>query len=126
MPTLSDKPRQGNRKNYKPIPTPAETQPEGRIPAAANMAPEERPLYMNNSGVDSIPITFNKVHFTQWEVISAMEGCLDLVRDIEENNAHAELVGPLLMVRVTLEYGISQLLSVNADEPLPEVANEER
>jgi hypothetical protein len=83
---------------------------------------DERPLFMGGS--DEIgPITFKWLDFAIDEALSAMEGCLDLVEDMEDGNSRsAEFFAPLLMCRLTLEYGISQLFSVSPDGALPEVA----
>ena len=85
--------------------------------------PKQRPLYMCNSSDEGpTPITFERLHSAQDELANVMEGCLSLVRDLEDTNAHVEFCGPLVMLRVTLEYGLSQILAISTDEVMPEVA----
>ena len=88
------------------------------------LLPEHRPLYMNNSSEGPTLITFNRLHSTLWEVMCAVGACKELVVSLEERDFSGELLGSLVMLRETLEYCANQILSVNADNVLPEVAHE--
>ena len=89
------------------------------------MDPKQRPLYLSSAdtgGEPPIPITFERLASAQDEVINVMEGCLSIVEDLEGINSHYEFEGPLLMLRVTLQHGVSQLLSVAPDKVMPEAS----
>ena len=85
------------------------------------MDPKQRPLYICTSSEEGpTPITFERLHSAQDELANLLEGCLSLVRDLEETNAHCEFCGPLLMLRVTLKHGLDQILNISTDEVMPE------
>ena len=84
--------------------------------------PKQRPLYLNGSEAEDVPITYEQLDYALTEILHAMNGCLDHVRDMEDINDCSDFCSPLLMWRLTLEYGISQLLSVRPCGPIPEAS----
>ena len=122
MTTLSTSARQGKSKKTKPsTPTPAETPPET---PCIDSDPRQRPLYLCGHGGVSTPITFKQLHHALWDVMSVLDGLRDLIKGIEEGANQCDIIGPLIISRVTVEYIHNCISAVSADEVLPEVAHE--
>jgi len=91
-------------------------------PPAAKPTPGERPLYLNESGVRSAPVTLDQLDFALRQVRHALNGCKDVIDTLEEINRHIEFCGPLLMMGLTLDYAIIKISEVIVDAPLSEVS----
>ena len=70
-------------------------------------------LYMvnneHNGPVGSIkPLSLGDLWYGMDEIVSVMEGCLDMVEELEELNGPYELRAPLLMMRQTLKFGLDR------------------
>ena len=143
MPTLSDKPRQGNRKTSKPIPTPTPTepppeagqvQPEGRIPAAILKG---RKLAYRNMNGDLT--TLNRVSDVAGDLVSklaAIAFILDHTFENEMAKLPLERQAVLMFITASLRDEEEKLYSIWPECPPldsdwfyivqdPEVTNEE-
>ena len=71
-------------------------------------------LYMvnneNNGPVGSIkPLSLGDLWYGMDDLVSVMEGCLDMVEELEEYSGPYEFRAPLLMMRQTLKFGLDRV-----------------
>lgn len=55
------------------------------------------------------PLSLGDLWYGLDDVFAVMEGCLDMVQELEDANRCAEFRAPFLMMRVTLKYGMDHL-----------------
>ncbi len=76
-----------------------------------------QPLYLgcgDREGFDDgrAPVSIEDLYFGLNEIHTAMDGCHDMIEDLEKINRHDEFQAPLLMMRLTLEHAMGRLFTL--------------